>query len=49
MKVSVLSLGMWVVGVEGRDWDSLAGGVLFMLEQVVTGVLFMSVGWAGVM
>ena len=45
----MLSLGMWVVDVEGRDWDSLVGGVLFMLEQVVSGALFMLVGWVGVM
>ena len=49
LKDSVLSLGMWVVGVGWRGWNSVVGGVLFMLEQVMTGVLFMSVGWAGVM
>ena len=42
--VSVLSLGMWVVGVGRRECDSLVDGVLFMLGQVVSGVLFMAGG-----
>ena len=43
LMASVLSLGMWVVGVGGRrDW--LVGGVRFMLGQVVSGMLFMAGG-----
>ena len=38
---SVFSLGMWVVGVGGREWDVLVDGVRFMLGQVLSGMLFM--------
>ena len=39
LMASVLSLGMWVVGVGGREWDMLVDGVRFMLGQVLSGVL----------
>ena len=44
LMVSVLSIGMWVVGVGRRECDSLVDGVLCMLGQVVSGVLFMAGG-----
>ena len=48
LKVEGLSRGMWVDGVGRREWDLLVGGVSFVLEQVAFGVLYMTVGWVGV-
>ena len=49
LMISVLLLGRWFVGVCRHKGDSLVDGVLFVLEQVMSGVLFRAGGWVGVM
>ena len=44
LMVSVLSLGRWVVGVWRHEGDSLVDVVLFVLGQVMSGVLFRAGG-----
>ena len=40
----MLSLGRWIVGVGRHEGDSLVDGVLFVLGQVMSGVLFRAGG-----
>ena len=44
LMVSVLSLGQWVVGIWRHVGDSLVDVLLFVLGQVMSGVLFRAGG-----